>query len=125
MNIAAIAQIEPEPIEIDSRPCADCGLTIDQHRRIDTFEGPEFFCEDIEVQIHLDAAAMRDRWEADDTPRASPASTRKPYSTPQATIDAFWCVVRLDDPNYLTRWLEQHPLDASALCKLWEGRNAS
>src|ERR1700730_208920 len=34
------------PAEIDPRPCQRCGSTIDQHRRVDTPEGPEFFCED-------------------------------------------------------------------------------
>lgn len=38
------AAIEPEPIEIDPRPCSRCGLTIDRHERDDTPEGPLFFC---------------------------------------------------------------------------------
>jgi hypothetical protein len=32
--------------EIDPNSCKSCGLTIDQHRRVDTPEGPEFFCYD-------------------------------------------------------------------------------
>jgi hypothetical protein len=47
------------------------------------------------------------------------------YHPPQSTIDAFWYVVRLDDAEYLKRWLAQHPRDAEALCKLWEGKNAA
>jgi AAA domain len=43
MNADA-AMLEPDPIEIDPRPCGECGRTIDQHRRVDTPEGPEFFC---------------------------------------------------------------------------------
>jgi hypothetical protein len=36
-----------DPLEkIDPRPCQRCGSTIDQHRRVDTPDGPEFFCED-------------------------------------------------------------------------------
>jgi RecA-family ATPase len=66
---AAVAEIEPEPIEIDSRPCADCGLTIDQHGRVDTPEGPEFFC--LEASID-EATALRLKWEAED-PRDNPA----------------------------------------------------
>jgi hypothetical protein len=113
--------IENAPTEM--RPlCELCGYAI----------------EDLEELIYLCAADLiaqweiadpRDRWRhtgehppsAVETPRAAP----QPYRTPQSTIDAFWYVVRLDDPDYLTRWLERHPLDASALCKLWEGKNAS
>jgi hypothetical protein len=127
MSIAAATVIDIEilPIDIDARPCEFCGLTIDQHRRVDTFEGPEFFCEELEVQIYLDAAAMRARWEAEGAPPlAQPTPAKKSYSTPQATVDAFFYVVRLDDAEYLSRWITEHPLDASALYKLWEGKNA-
>ncbi len=37
----------PEPIEIDPRPCLLCGLTIDRHDMVDDGEGPEFFCADL------------------------------------------------------------------------------
>lgn len=48
----------------------------------------------------------------------------KPYRTPQSTIDAFWYVTRLDDPDYLAGWLAQHPRDVARLQKLWEARHA-
>jgi RecA-family ATPase len=35
-----------DPFEIDPNSCQSCGLTIDQHRRVDTPDGPEFFCYD-------------------------------------------------------------------------------
>ena len=74
-------------------------------------------------------ADPRDCWRhtGEHPPRTveTPRAAAQPYQTPQSTVDAFWYVVRLDDPDYLARWLEQHPLDASALCKLWEGKNAS
>ena len=48
MSIApAFGDAGPTPIEIDPRPCEFCGLTIDQHRMIDTGEGPEFYCIDV------------------------------------------------------------------------------
>jgi hypothetical protein len=121
MNSASAAVLEPEPIEIDPRPCDLRGCTI----------------EDFEELIYLRAADLIAEWERADPrnfwrhtgeqpPRAvTVARVAQSYHTPQSSIDAFWYVVRLDDPDYLTRWLEQHPLDASALCKLWEGRNAS
>jgi hypothetical protein len=40
---ADLAVADVQPIEIDPRPCV-CGATIDQHLRVDTPEGPEFFC---------------------------------------------------------------------------------
>jgi hypothetical protein len=44
------------------------------------------------------------------------------YRTPQSTIDAFFYVVRLDDPDYLKRWLARHPDDAAHLLKIWKAK---
>ncbi|HEY5036067.1 MAG TPA: hypothetical protein VII74_02920, partial [Chthoniobacterales bacterium] len=44
MNVAYSAELEPDPIEIDPRPCTVCGLKIDRHEMVDDGEGPEFFC---------------------------------------------------------------------------------
>jgi hypothetical protein len=41
------------------------------------------------------------------------------YRTPQATVAAFWYVAALDDPDYLARWLAQHPADAPHLHEIW------
>jgi hypothetical protein len=70
-------------------------------------------------------ADSRDRWRH--TGEARPPRTierppAKPYRTPQSTIDAFWYVVRLDDPDYLARWLADHPRDAAFLLKIWKAR---
>jgi hypothetical protein len=54
-------------------------------------------------------------------PKPEPAKPR-PYKTPESTEHAFWYVVRLNDQAYLTRWLEDHPLDAPHLQKLLEDR---
>src|SRR5207302_10369835 len=106
-------QIELDPIEIDPRPCELCGCTMDQHRRVDTPEGPEFFCEDIELQIHLDATALRMRWEMADPRDAwtytgeapppdsvrngpAPGSCRQSSRPAQSTIDAFLHLARHD-----------------------------
>jgi hypothetical protein len=47
---------------------------------------------------------------------------RRRYQTPQSTIDAFWYVVRLDDTDYLGRWLADHPLDAPHLHEIWRAK---
>jgi hypothetical protein len=143
---------DPAPIEIDTRPCGLCGLTIDRHQRVDTQEGPKFFClppdemslEELERRVELIrqvevAAAVRemelndprDRWKY--TGEAPPpeivcnsaigiptAIAKQPYRTPQSTIDAFWYVVRLTDPERLAAWLDDHPKDESFLLNLLE-----
>jgi hypothetical protein len=42
-------------------------------------------------------------------------------STPKSTIDAFWTVVRCNDPERLKSWLRQRPADVPVLLKLLEG----
>jgi hypothetical protein len=126
---------EPDPLEIDPRPCGLCGLTIDQHRMVDTGEGPEFFCDDVEYQIHLDAndlvrqwelADPRDRWKhtGEAPPKASafPVPSARPYRPAESTVAAFWYVVSLNDLEYLKAWLANHPADAPTLLKLLESK---
>jgi AAA domain len=57
---------EPDPIEIDPRSCDRCGLTIDLHHRVDEGEGPEFFCDECEVDIRRAATIARLRMELKD-----------------------------------------------------------
>jgi hypothetical protein len=102
----------PDPIEIDPRSCGNCGLKIDRHEMVDDGEGPEFFClspdemtlpelvRRAELIRQIEVAAIVARMEADGGTIGEPPSTPaepRPYRTPQATIDAFWYVVRLDD----------------------------
>jgi hypothetical protein len=110
---------EPLPIEIDP-PCELCGRAI----------------EDLEVLIYLCAAELVAQWEAADPrdcwkqggepplPTSIPSSPARPYRTPEATVNAFWYVAGLDDPDYLKRWLAEHPRDVVALQKLWETKYA-
>lgn len=49
-----------------------------------------------------------------------PQPAPRPYRTPQATIDAFFYVVGLDDPPRLAAWLADHPRDAAYVRKLLE-----
>jgi hypothetical protein len=66
----------------------------------------------------------RDRWkhagEPQPTPVAEPKRTAT-YETPQSTIDAFWHVVGMKDPDKLVAWLNDHPRDKEFLSKLLEG----
>jgi hypothetical protein len=128
-------EIEPHPIEIDPRPCEVCWRTIDQHNMVDNGEGPEFFCyPDDDIVTSWELADPRDAWRRTGEP-PPPASVRNSdidarpagaqrYRTPQATIDAFWYIAGLDDSNYLTAWLAQHPRDVETLQKLWEAKHA-
>ena len=140
-------RIESNPIDIDPRPCELCGLTIDRHEMVDDGEGPEFYCPepdkltldelqrraDLIRQIEIAAIVRgmelndaRDAWrytgEAPPPISAAAPGPRSHYRTPQATVEAFWFVVRLDDPDYLARWLAQHPADGSHLFKLWKAK---
>jgi hypothetical protein len=64
----------------------------------------------------------------DEAPPIAPApAPERPreYRTPGATVNAFWHVASLDDPDHLARWLDQHPRDEKFLCKLWKAKNAA
>jgi hypothetical protein len=127
-------EIEPNPIKIDPRPCELCGRTIDQHESIDTGEGPEFFCfPDGHLVQEWELADPRDCWKHTGEPpptaavrnsdiSARPADKPRPYRTPQATVDAFWFVVSLCDPDRLKAWLSDHPQDEPFLLKLLKGK---
>jgi ParB-like chromosome segregation protein Spo0J len=131
----------PDPIEIDPRPCGECGLAIDRHRQVDTPEGPEFFCVDLspdemtlpelerraDLRRQEEVAAILARWEALDVEialRRGPLPLREPepYRPAASTIDAFWWVVGLGDPERFKAWLAARPVDAPYLLKLLEGK---
>ena len=153
MNIAVADTLEPDPIEIDPRPCGLCGLTIDRHVLVDHGEGPEHYCPEpddltldelerrAELVRQIEVAASvrgmelsdpRDAWRHTGEPQpptsgrnsdiaAKPASAPQ-YRTPRATVDAFWFVVSLCNPDRLKAWLSDHPKDAAFLLKLLEGK---
>jgi hypothetical protein len=114
-----LGAMDPDPLEIDPRPCEACGFAI----------------EDLEELIYLRADDLTAQWERAD-PRDSwrhtgeqlprivaPApAAAKPFRTPQSTIDAFWYVVGLADPEKFKAWLADHPKDARFLIKLLEGK---
>jgi hypothetical protein len=94
---------------------------------VDFLPQPEDTSDAADIMRRWEMADPRDRWRhTGEAPPdiGIPISPKPPYRTPQATIDAFWYVAGLDDPDYLKRWLAQHPRDAETLCKLWEGKNA-
>lgn len=61
MNAIVIpGELEPDPIEIDPRPCELCGMTIDRHDMVDHGEGPEFFCAELSPdELTLDELERR------------------------------------------------------------------
>jgi hypothetical protein len=106
---------------------------------VDDGEGPEFFCQ----EIHPYAANLVRDWELQDPRDAwrhtgeapppadfrnsdisvKPAPTRQHYRTPQSTIDAFWHVVSICNPEHLKAWLADHPRDA-AFPNFWSASDA-
>jgi hypothetical protein len=129
--------LKPEPIEIDPRPCV-CGYMIDRHLRVDTPEGPEFYCQDIEADElayslvrDWEAADLRDRWRyAGEAPppvsvrnsdiTARSESRPRSYEPATSTIDTFWFLVALAEPQRLKTWLADRPKDAAFLLRLLE-----
>jgi hypothetical protein len=130
--------IDPDPLELDARPCGNCGLTVDRHRMIDSGEGPEFFCVDLspdemtldelerraELRRQEEVAAIFARLEAMDDPskRLPPRGGPEPYRPAASTIAAFWHVIGLADPGRLKEWMRDHPKDAPTLLKLLENK---
>ena len=138
---ASPERLERDPVSIDPRPCELCGLTIDRHVMIDNGDGPIFYCPDLpldemdldelerraELRRQEEVAAILARWDAadamDDPPaKVPPPRAPEPYRTPDSTIDAFWFVVGLDDPDRLEAWLLARPKDAPTLLKLMEAK---
>jgi hypothetical protein len=88
------------------------------------------------LQQREDAAALVKRWELADPrdrwkhtgekqPHVESVEFKfkpRPYTTEQSTIDAFWYLVRLNDPDRLKSWMADHPLDEPTLIKLLETR---
>jgi hypothetical protein len=137
MIVAAVAEIELQPIAIDPRPCELCGLTIDRHDVVDDGDGPLFLCADIspdemtldelerraELICQEEVAAIFARLEAMDDPssRLPLRSEPKPYRPAQSTIDAFRIVAAGGDVGRLKAWLLARPMDAPVLLTLLEG----
>jgi hypothetical protein len=133
-----IRLVNPAPIEIDPRPCRICGLKLDRHEMIDDGEGPLFFCADLspdemtlaelerraELRRQEDIAVILARLEAADDPSKRPplAPRAEPFRPAQSTVDAFWYVVGLNDPDRLKAWMREHPKDAPTLLKLLENK---
>jgi hypothetical protein len=140
MNAIVIPlELEPDPIEIDQRPCELCGLTIDRHDMVDDGEGPIFYCPDLspdemtlvelerraELRRQEQVAAIMARWEAQDAlAPCEPVPPREPepYRPAQSTVDAFWFVVGLRDPERFKAWLADRPKDSPFLLQLLESK---
>jgi hypothetical protein len=64
------------------------------------------------------------QWEAADAARSRPAAAKAPdrYHPAASTVDAFWHVISLKDPDKLSGWLRDHPRDTARLLKLLEAK---
>jgi hypothetical protein len=129
---------ELDPIEIDPRPCAHCGLTINRHERIDTPEGPDFFCLNLhpdemtlielerraELRREEECAAIFARLEAMDDPsvRLPPRTAPATHRPAKSTQDAFRYLTAAGDVSRLSEWLADRPKDAPVLLALLDGR---
>jgi hypothetical protein len=126
------AALSYEPIEVDPRPCALCGRTIDQHECFDDGEGPEFFCyPDDGLVTCWEIADPRDAWRrTGELPppanvrnsdiSARPADKPRPHRPAQSTVDAFRFLVALGDLQRLKSWLAARPKDAPFLLAMLE-----
>jgi hypothetical protein len=139
MNAIVIpADLEPDPLELDPRPCGLCGLTVDRHDMVDHGEGPEFYCADVspdemtleelarraELRRQEDVAAILSRWEAMDQPARPPArAEQESYHPAQSTVDAFRYLTAAGDIGRIREWLADRPKDAPHLLALLEGQN--
>jgi hypothetical protein len=134
-----LVTIDPEPIEIDSRPCQLCGLTADRHEMVDDGDGPIFYCPDLspdemtllelerraELRRQEEVAAIIARWEAQDAPATCeplPPRGPEPNRPAQSTAAAFWFVVGLRDPERFKAWLADRPKDTPFLLQLLENK---
>jgi hypothetical protein len=137
MNIAVSpVMLEPRPIEIDPRPCALCGLTVDRHDMVDHGEGPEFYCADVspddmtlpelecraELRRQEEVAAIFARLEAMDDPskRLPPRAGAEPYHPAQSTAAAFRFLTAAGDIGRIREWLADRPKDAPLLLAMFE-----
>jgi hypothetical protein len=117
---------EPEPIEIEPRPCDWCGLTIDRHQMVDNGEGPEFSDEMTLPELERRADLRRQEEVAailaamPDCPPIVPLPEPEPYRPAQSTVDAFRFVVATGDVGRLRAWLADRPKDAPLLLALLE-----
>jgi hypothetical protein len=74
-----------------------------------------------ELRRQEEVAAILARMQ-DVPPNSAPRSAKEPYQPASSTIDAFWYLVRLNDPARLSAWLDARPMDAPFLLKLLEAR---
>jgi hypothetical protein len=132
MSLVSPIVREPDPNEIDPGPCQMCGRTIDEHFRVDTFDGSIFLCDDGPGDLvrQWELGDLRDCWKhTGEAP--PPASVRNSdissvpakapqYRTPQTVVDAFFYVLKTKDATGIAEWLAAHPQDERYLQKIWE-----
>jgi hypothetical protein len=129
VQLHAIDGLDPECL------CENCEHARRDHIQIDTPEGPDYRCPtaaditDIaelerraELRRQEEVAAILARMDAMDGPSKVPQPAKpEPYRPAASTVDAFWYVVGLRNPERIKAWLHARPEDAPFLLKLLEG----
>jgi hypothetical protein len=90
----------------------------------EAFERKIFLCT-AELVQQWEMADPRDRWRhtGEAPPKVSaPPKRSEPYRPAESTVAAFWCVVSLNDPEYLKAWLARHPDDVASLREMLDGK---
>jgi hypothetical protein len=131
LRIGRPAQLTPEELEMsrqareafyrtDKKPEHGCSCLVDAVEEVIFLRA-----DDLVFQMEMDDP--RDRWrhtgEPHPAPVASPKKTTAPYRTADSTIDAFWHVVGLNDPDQLDAWLDGHPRDKRFLSELLRSKS--
>jgi hypothetical protein len=124
--VAVIGQDATQSIMSDAFACLHpgecewCGLRLEQHMRIDTAAGPEFFCDDLEALIQLRAADLVIHWEMEDSRACETRQQEQPSRPAPNTIAAFQSIVERGNVGALKAWLADRPQDAPFLLALLE-----
>lgn len=120
---AIVSPAELEPIEVER--CDVC------QRVIEDFEQELIYLRANDLLVQWELADPRDAWrhtgeappsvEFRNGPIEGPSPARpKSYETPASTEQAFWIVVRQNDPARLKQWLADRPEDTPHLRTLLE-----
>jgi hypothetical protein len=129
-RISRPAELTPEELEMSrqareafyrkhKKPEHGCSCLVDAVEEI-------IFLRADDLVFQMEMGDPRDRWRHTGEPEPGPVASPKkaaPYRTADSTIDAFWHVVGLNDPDQLDEWLNDHPRDKKFLSELLRNKS--